>query len=144
MPYRKQINHKTTDSFLSGWPNITKGDMVQALSPDESTDLSALQTAGSLPLPDGITFNTTLGLDPDLVTVYWCDLAVAITNQPDGDMGNYVALANSDLARGDSTTQNINYFLPTCLIKAFHPRRAGVALYWDAVMDVKDEVDRFS
>ncbi|CAI7580533.1 unnamed protein product [Penicillium viridicatum] len=135
MPCRKQINHKTTDSFLSGWPNITEGDMVQALSPDET---------GSLPLPDGITFNTTLGLDPDLVTVYWCDLAVAITNQPDGDMGNYVALANSDLARGDPTTQNINYFLPTCQIKAFHPRRAGVALYWDAVMDVKDEVDRFS
>ncbi|KAJ5957649.1 hypothetical protein N7501_011928 [Penicillium viridicatum] len=62
--------------------------MVQALSPNESTDLSALQTAGSLPLPDGITCNTTLGLDPDPVEVYWCDLAVAIANQPDGDMGH--------------------------------------------------------
>ncbi|KAJ5420262.1 hypothetical protein N7465_002781 [Penicillium sp. CMV-2018d] len=70
MACRKQIKHKITDSFLSGWPDITEGDMVQPLSPDESTDLSALQTAGGLPPPDGITRNTTLGLDPDPVAVY--------------------------------------------------------------------------
>lgn len=137
-------SHKTTYFFLSGWPDIEEGGTVQTLSPDESADLSALQTAGRLPLPDGTTCNTTLGIDPDPVAVYWCDLAVAIASHPDGEIANFVAMVNHDLASGDFNAQNISYILPTRQIKAFHPRSAGMALYRDAVMDVRDDVDRFS
>ncbi|CAG7981019.1 unnamed protein product, partial [Penicillium nalgiovense] len=111
-------SHKTTDFFLSGWPDIKEGDTVQSSSPDESADLSALQTGGSLPIPDGKTCNTTLGLDPDPVDVYWCDLAVAITQEPDGDLARHVAAANGNLANGDFTAQDIRWFLPTRQIKA--------------------------
>lgn len=113
---------------------------MQTLFPDEIAGLSALQTAGKLPLPDGASCKTTLAIDPGPVAVYWCDLAVAIASQPDGERANYA----HDLASGDFNAQNISYFLPTRKIKAFHPRSAVMALYSDAVMDVKDDVDRFS
>lgn len=137
-------SHNATYFSLSGWPDIEEWNTEQTLSPDESADLSALQTAGRLPHPDGTTCNTTLGIDPDPVAVYWCDLAVAIASQPDGEIANFVAMANHDLAGGDFNAQNTSYFLPTRQIKAFYPRSAGMASYRDAVMDVKDDVDRFS
>jgi hypothetical protein len=54
-----------------------------------------------------------------------------------------MALANSDLASGGFTTQNCIWFLPTRQIKTFHPRSAGMALYRDAIIDVRDDVDGF-
>jgi hypothetical protein len=133
-------SHPSTAFFLSGWPDITEGNTIQTTA-DDSADLSALKASGSLPLPDGNTCNTTLGIDPDPVEVYWCDLASAVTSDPGGDIAKQVALANTAIANGDFTTQDVSWILPTRQIKTFHPRSAGMALYRDAIIAVKEQVE---
>ncbi|KAJ6103765.1 mutanase [Penicillium sp. IBT 16267x] len=133
-------SHASTAFFLSGWPDIAEGDTIQTAT-DNSTELSTLEASKSLPLPDGNTCNITLGVDPDPVDVYWCDLASAIASEPDGDLAKQVALANIALADGNFTTQDISWFLPTNQIKTFHPRSAGMALYRDAILAVKQGVE---
>jgi hypothetical protein len=90
--------------------------MIQ-VSTDNNTDLSTLEASRRLPLPDGNTCNITLGIDPDPVDIYWCDLASAIASDPDGVIAQRVALANTALASGDFTAQDISWFLPTKQIK---------------------------
>ncbi|KGO69674.1 Glycoside hydrolase, family 71 [Penicillium italicum] len=133
-------SHMSTAFFLSGWPDIEEGATVAAAA-DDSSDLSVLQASGSLPLPDGNTCNTTLGVDPDPVDVYWCDLASAVVSDPDGDIANQVVLANTALASGDFTAQDVSWFLPTRQIKTFHPRSIGMAFYRDAILAARMQVE---
>ncbi|KAJ5827408.1 hypothetical protein N7447_004171 [Penicillium robsamsonii] len=133
-------SHMSTAFFLSGWPDIEEGATV-ATAADDSAELSVLQTSGSLPLPDGNTCNTTLGVDPDPVDVYWCNLASAVVSDPGGDIAKQVVLANTALASGDYTAQDVSWFLPTRQIKAFHPRSIGMAFYRDAILAVRQQVE---
>ncbi|KAJ9318459.1 hypothetical protein DTO271D3_1121 [Paecilomyces variotii] len=133
-------SHTSTAFSLSGWPDVLEGDTISTTS-DDSADLSVLEASGSLPLPDGNTCNTTLGVDPDPVEVYWCDLASAVASDPDGDIAKLVALANTALANGDFTTQDVSWLLPTRRIKTFHPRSIGMALYRDAILAVKQQFE---
>jgi hypothetical protein len=66
-------SHMSTAFFLSGGSDIEEGATIMTAAED-SADLSVLQTSDSLPLPNGNTCNTALGVDPDPVEVYWCDL----------------------------------------------------------------------
>ncbi|OGE47618.1 hypothetical protein PENARI_c040G05131 [Penicillium arizonense] len=133
-------SHMSTAFFLSGWSDIEEGATV-ATAADDSADLSVLQASGSLPLPDGNTCNTTLGVDPDPVDVYWCDIASAVASDPDGDIATQVALANTALASGDFTAQDVSRFLPTRQIKTFHPRSIGMAFYRDAILAARQQVE---
>ncbi|KAJ5649125.1 uncharacterized protein N7484_002848 [Penicillium longicatenatum] len=114
--------------------------MIQ-VSADNNTDLSTLEARRRLPLPDGNTCNTSLGIDHNPVDVYWCDLASEIASDPDGDIAQHVALANTALASGDFTAQDIRWFLPMKQIKIFHPRSIGIVFYRDAILAVKQEVE---
>lgn len=129
-----------TAFFLSGWPDVQEGATVSTAA-DESAELSGLSADGSLPLPDGYTCNTTLGIDPDPVDVYWCDIASAVVSDPDGDIAQYVALANTALASGEVSAENIAWFLPLSQIKTFHPRSIGQAFYRDAILAAKEQVE---
>ncbi|PKX91286.1 putative alpha-1,3-glucanase [Aspergillus novofumigatus IBT 16806] len=135
-------SNRNTYFFLSGWPDVTESGMFQQSSADDSNDLSVLEATRKLPLPDGNTCNTTLGENPDPVNVYWCSLAQAVAQEPGGDLAKHVSMANGALADGDFTSQDVSRFLPTRQIKAFHPRSAGMALYRDAILAARFEVDK--
>ncbi|KAF3399949.1 hypothetical protein F1880_007978 [Penicillium rolfsii] len=77
--------HTSTAFFLSGWPDSLEGGTI-SITADASADLSTPEASDKLPLPDSNTCNTTLGVDPDPVTVYWCDLASTVSSDPEGDL----------------------------------------------------------
>ncbi|RAK85657.1 hypothetical protein BO79DRAFT_231314 [Aspergillus costaricaensis CBS 115574] len=119
--------YPSTFFFLSGWSDITEeGAIQQASSDDESDYISSLQGQTTLPLPDGHTCNTTLGANPDPVDVYW-------------SLAQMVSRANSEVADGNYTAQDIGWLKPTRQLKTFHPRSAGMALYRDAILDLMQD-----
>ncbi|KXG50758.1 uncharacterized protein PGRI_045250 [Penicillium griseofulvum] len=126
--------------FLGGWSDIEEGAMVLTTA-DDTADLALLKARRSLLLPDGKTCNTTLGVCPDPVPIYWFDLASAVVSNPDGNIAKQVALADTALAWGDFISQNIPWFLPTRQAKAFHPRSIGMAFYRDIILAARQNVE---
>ncbi|OJJ74121.1 hypothetical protein ASPBRDRAFT_52293 [Aspergillus brasiliensis CBS 101740] len=125
------VRNLTTLFFLSGW---------QASSDNQGDYTSGRQRQTTLPLPDGHSYNTTLvGAKSDPVDVYWCEVAATVVNDPDGALAQMVAHANSEVADGSYTAQDIGWLNPTGQIKTFHSRSARLALYRDAILDLMQD-----
>ncbi|KAK2774669.1 esterase family protein [Colletotrichum kahawae] len=128
-------NREDTWFFLSGWKDLGLDPaMIQGRVQDEA-EKKALIQAGNITLPDaasceGVT--ATSGDDPWLL--WQCRMSAAIENDPKGPVAESFNAANDALSRGNVTTQDVSWWVPTRQIKTFHPRTRGMMGYRDAII----------
>lgn len=137
-------NREDTWFFLSGWKDVSLPPslfklgldpaMIQGRVQDEA-EKKALIQAGNITLPDaasceGVT--ATSGDDPWLL--WQCRMSAAIENDPKGPVAESFNAANDALSRGNVTTQDVSWWVPTRQIKTFHPRTRGMMGYRDAII----------
>lgn len=94
-----------------------------------------VQHGGSIDYPDPDTCETDLGPDADPYKLWDCEIAIALRDDQDGNVQDFVDAAMAELKAGDVNGQHIPWILPTVQAKTFHPRSTGMLHYLDALID---------
>ncbi|KAL3456592.1 SGNH hydrolase-type esterase domain-containing protein [Aspergillus heterothallicus] len=120
--------------FLSGWPDAYRDGPATAESEAiEDEEIRALIEAGRVPIPDACV--DQLENAPRPYDQFLCRVAVNVAEDPDGPEAQRLDRANDHIANRNYTSQDIPWYGFTRQIKTFHPWTAGMAQYWDAVIE---------
>ncbi|KAF2729342.1 SGNH hydrolase [Polyplosphaeria fusca] len=126
---------QSTFFFLSGWPDVSIDGANANTAAVEQAEIESLISTGSIQVPDASNCRSALDSDADPYARAMCNVAEAVSEDPDGPEAKYLADANADIQAGNVTSQHIGWFTPTRQIKTFHPRSPGMVLYRDAILD---------
>lgn len=124
--------------FLSAWPDVNYDTTAV-----ESSEVRTLVSQGQIKLPDHSTCRTdlssiTTGADPYLLAM--CRVAEEVADNPTGPQASRLNQANTAIAAGDVSSQDIPWYVPTRQIKTFHPRSPGMVAYRDAIIHAMQTV----
>jgi hypothetical protein len=108
--------------------------------------MRTLMSQGQIQLPDHSNCRTTLnaiktGADPYLKAL--CRISEEVADDPTGPQATRLNKANTAIAAGDMSSQDVSWYLPTRQIKTFHPRSPGMAAYRDAMIYMMQSVGSF-
>ncbi|RAH70323.1 mutanase [Aspergillus aculeatinus CBS 121060] len=136
--YEPSPNRGETFFFLSGWDDYPhEHDELVTVEAEtaavEAAEVVQMMSLGSIPIPDAVTCNTTLGTDPDPYAVVMCDASLSVSMDPNGEVAQRLAQANADISSRNYSSTAIKWWLPTRQIKTFHPRSDGMFAFRDAV-----------
>ncbi|KAK6065946.1 esterase family protein [Seiridium cupressi] len=126
--------------FLSAWPDVTADGSADQSSAEEASEAAAIVSAGSVSLPDASTCNGTLGTDPDPYDVFLCRMSENVADDPSGPAATQLDAANTAIANGNVSSQDVSWWTPTRQIKTFHPRSVGMTAYRDAIVAAMQDV----